>query len=80
MTTVPKHLFETSIGGHKCRIYVRKSPPGGYLVYSISDNETIVIAIQKKQDKPFVLFSWNYKPHRFPFESLVVLNYTRMDK
>lgn len=43
---VTVHLFETTIAGRKCWIVVRQNHTGEYLVYSVSDNETIVKAIQ----------------------------------
>ena len=49
--------------------------PKQNITREITDSDLTI----KKQDKPFVLFSWNYNPHRFPFESLIVLNYTRLD-
>ena len=43
---VTLHLFETTIGGRKCWIIVRKYHTGEYVIYSVSDNETILKAIQ----------------------------------
>ena len=43
---VTLHLFETTIGGRKCWIIVRKYYTGEYAIYSVSDNETILKAIQ----------------------------------
>ena len=43
---VTVHLFETSIGGRKCWIVVRQNNTGEYLVYSVSDSETILEKIQ----------------------------------
>ena len=43
---VALHLFETTIGGRKCWIIVRKYYTGEYVIYSVSDNETILKAIQ----------------------------------
>ena len=40
------HLFETTIGGRKCWIIVRQNHTGEYLIYSVSDNETILKAVQ----------------------------------
>lgn len=43
---VTLHLFETTIGGRKCWIIVRQNHTGEYLIYSVSDNETILKAVQ----------------------------------
>lgn len=43
---VTLHLFETTIGGRKCWIIVRQNYTGEYLIYSVSDNETILKAVQ----------------------------------
>ena len=43
---VTLHLFETTMGGRKCWIIVRQNHTGEYLIYSVSDNETVLKAIQ----------------------------------
>lgn len=43
---VTLHLFETAIGGRKCWIVVRQYYTGEYMIYSVSDNETILKTIQ----------------------------------
>ena len=46
MATATMHLFETEIGGNKCWIIVRHFHDGTCLVWSVSDNPSILNNIE----------------------------------
>lgn len=45
-STLSVYLFETEIGGRKCWIIVRQNHTGEYLIYSVSDKESILKAVK----------------------------------